>query len=344
MVAEPLLALEIRARAASLYYRGVSLGRISGDGPFVAELDAVGAAGAERLSLVDADDVSALLGRIETACAAVDSKPGTTTTALSVTTSRCSRPRTAGGDLFASEYLFVDLEYTYGKRRYDLVALRRTEGVTGPGGFANPRLVLVDARCAGQSLTGQNGLDAVGGDVADFAKALGGAHLERARIEMAELAAQKVRLGLLPADLEVRGIDDGMPEFLVLFANYEGIEDSRHDAAIIALHDRLNARHFPTDRLRFAVAENIGALPDASQVLGERRADDLPRVQGVAGEATRLVRASGAGSAERREKPARRDRAEHRATGRRQHPDDTDHQLHDRAGEEHGARGVLVAV
>lgn len=247
VLADPSLRLEIRARSANIYLRGESLVRLTGE-PIVAEFDSAAGQAPERTPLASNDDVAELLRRIDAARAAGSEESSNRRRVL-----QDLAGANGSGDLFENEYVVIDIEYTYGKRRYDAVALRRTEGVTGPGGFANPRLVFVDVRYGDQGLIGLNGLEDVAGDVADFAKAAGGSHLDRARLEALDLAHQKVRLGLLPADLDVRAIDEGLPEFLVAFVDYEGIEDRRNDAPIIALHDRLMSRHFPAEhRLRFA--------------------------------------------------------------------------------------------
>jgi len=253
LVAEtPALRLDIRARSLSLYYRGASLLRLTGE-PFVAEIELAEGGAPERLPLETEAQVEALLGRISLERERVDgdaASMGAAAARREVLQQLASANE--GADLFASEYVVVDLEYTYGKRRYDLVALKRLEGVTGPGGFAHPQLAFVDVRCCGQPLGGGNGLDAVGGDLADFVKATGGTHLARAQAEIAELVAQKTRLGLLPETIELREMREGLPELLVAFVGYGDLGERSNDAAIVALHERLASRHFPTEqRLRF---------------------------------------------------------------------------------------------
>lgn len=289
---DPRIHFQIRARSAALYYRGTALARIKGDfAPFAAEFEAPPGAPAPRTPLETAADVEALLATLAEKRAALDEAADSGSTSDADTTGAVaggpvprperdyllaiagSNPPADADALYGGELVVIDLEYTYGKRRYDLIALRRVEGVSGLGGFAHPRLVFIDARVASQPLGGQMGLDAVAGDFADFAKALGGSHLARAKGELLDLTEQKVRLGLLPADLEVREIADGLPEFLVLFAGYPNVADRTSDAAIIGMHERLALRHFPTEqRLRFANLPSVPDVPDASLALGE---DDI---------------------------------------------------------------------
>ena len=150
LVAEsPTLRLDIRARSLSLYYRGASLLRLTGE-PFVAELEATGGGAPVRLLLETEAQVAGLLGKIAEERDRVDREA----VAMSAGAARREvlqqlAKANEGHDLFASEYVVVDLEYTYGKRRYDLIAIKRTEGVTGPAGFRTR--VLPSSTCAAAS-------------------------------------------------------------------------------------------------------------------------------------------------------------------------------------------------
>jgi len=264
VLSDPDTRLDIRARSANVYYRGISLLRISGESPIVAELDESCRLPREersgerlnRIEVIDAtstDRVIAVLSELMTAVA--DSWDP-----VQDASDRMARQIFAhgnsGDDLYAAEYVVIDMEHTYGARRYDLIALRRTEGVTGPGGFANCRLAFTEVRRSAKSLTGHNSLAAVAADLAEFTKAAGGEHLGRLCAECEELVAQKVRLGLLPADLEVRAIEVDLPELLVVIAGDEVYSDAC-DRAVIELHEKLTARHYPTDLLRFAHAPEL---------------------------------------------------------------------------------------
>lgn len=244
VMAHPLMRLEIRSASASIYYRGASVLRLTGDGPFIAEFGS-----GSRLPIAAHADVQTCLETLTVESAAADADVAAT--------GRNERSYeqaiacgNSGGDLWADELVIIDLEYTYGKRRYDLIGLHRREGVTGPGGFANARLAFIDLRVPGQSLTGGGGLAAVGADFAEFVKALGSEHLDRAKIEFEDLVQQKSRLGLLPAELDFRGFTEEFPELIAMFADLRIAEPS-NDAAMTELHERLVARHFPTERLRF---------------------------------------------------------------------------------------------
>lgn len=244
---DPSARLEIRPRAVNLYRDGASLMRLTGDGPFTAELDSVTGGPPERVQVADASDVAGLLAQLqEMHAGAVDSSQATSRRSQLHAVASAN----SGGDLWNDELVVVDTEYNLGQRKLDLVALRRTEGVTGPGAFANPELIFVDVRCCGQTMTGNAGPAAVGSDFAEFAKALGGEHLQRAKEEIVALVGQKIRLGLLPANLELRGFDEKLPELLVLFVA-ENVADARHTEPIAALHEKLTSRRFPAELLTF---------------------------------------------------------------------------------------------
>lgn len=236
---DPAVRFEIRARSANLYRDGVSLLRVTGDGPFIAEVDNGGAIVRSEIDSAEAERLAALLG-------IQSEEPAPRRAVL-----HALAAANAGADLFADELVIVDTEYNLGQRKLDLVGLHRSEGVTGPGGFANPVLVFGDVRCCGQTLTGNSGLAAVGADLAEFAKALSGDHLARAKSEIADLVTQKVRLGLLPADLELRGFTDELPELLVVFSEFD-VADPAHDRPLIDLAEKLAARHYPAGKLLFA--------------------------------------------------------------------------------------------
>lgn len=251
-VSDPRSRFEIRSRSASLYHRGVNLGRVTGEGPFSTELVTAEGEAPERVELMDAQGVSALLERLGAVRATIDAAadaPGAARNHRSYAASIACANK--GTDLAADALIVVDAEHALGRRRLDLVALLRSEGVSGPGGFANPDLVFIDVRVPGQSLTGQIGLEAIADDLADFGKALSGEHRRRTAAEITELVAQKVRLGLLPAELEVRMVAETLPHLLVAFAAADPTPTA-NDAAIIGLHERLSSRHYPTHRLWFA--------------------------------------------------------------------------------------------
>lgn len=275
VTADAALSLEVRARSLNVYYRGANLVRISGDGPFIAETDSAllvpraerGGEQLERTEMTTAADMTAVLARVAELRAAID----TSWQPSDATDRTCKQELSAansGRDLWNDPLIVVDMEYTYGKRRYDLVALSRSEGVTGPGAFSSPRLAFVSVH-RGSALAGNNAPAAVGVDLADFAKAVGGTHLERARAEISDLVAQKQRLGLLPAEWEFRGVAEQFPEFVVLMVA-DDVSGEAHDKAAIETHERLTAKHYPTDLLRFAHVRDCTAALGADGLFAYR--------------------------------------------------------------------------
>lgn len=249
---DPRTRFEVRARSAALYHRGVSLCRVGGDAPFETELESTNATSVHRMPLTSGEAVEDLVRRLDELRGHVDELLDSGDQARNHRSySAALAAGNAGGDLARDALVVVDLEYALGRRRFDLVALLRSDGVTGPGGFASPDLAFVDVRAPGQALKGAAGLSALADDLADFAKALSGEHVRRSRREVQELVAQKIRLGLLPEELDVRSIADGTPHLVVVFAE-RGVDGPGDDEAIIELHDRLASRHYPTMRLHFA--------------------------------------------------------------------------------------------
>lgn len=270
---DPLSRFEVRARSAGLFHRGVSVARISGEGPFIAELDAVEGAAPQRLELPDEAAVAAFELHLDGVRQAID---------LSAEADGAQRNHrsyahgiaagNAGQDIDADALVVVDSDYSLGRRKLDLVALLRSTGVTGPGGFATPDLAFIDVRVPGQSLTGPGGLAALADDLADFGKALSGEHVRRAEIEIAELTWQKMRLGLLPESLDVRSVSEALPHLIVAFAETDPTSPAL-DEAIVGLQERLASRHYPTHRLRFVHFTKVPEDGDGA-ALGEGDAMD----------------------------------------------------------------------
>ncbi len=268
---DPRTRVEIRARAAGIYHRGVSIARVSGEGPFTTELEGDSSAEQQRGTLETSDAVGAFLDALDARRTSIDHALDTGQTRR---THRSYLSALASGnlgvDLFADEMVVVDSEYMTGKRKLDLVALVRPVGVVGPGGFANPSPAFIDVRSPERPLSGGNGLAETAADLAEYSKALSGQHRLHTQDEVVALAAQKVRLGLLPADLEVRSIADEMPFFIVAFCEKDPTDPSC-DSAIQELHERLVAKHFPVERLRFL---HLTAAPEDGEGLAIQ-ADDL---------------------------------------------------------------------
>ena len=248
---DPRRRFEIRTRAAALYHRGSTVVRITGEDPPLAEFDGAPGEPAERIPLVDDGTVAHVLERAEADCGRIDveREAGTADRNHRSYLSALAQGN-RGIDLGEDGLVVVDTEYALGRRKIDLVALVRTPGVTGPGGFANPALAFVDVRSPERPLSGTNGLASTGADVAEYARAISGEHLQRTADEIVTLAAQKSRLGLLAAELDVRGVHEGLPWLVVVFAETEP-SDAPAGTAIVELHERLAARHFPAERLRF---------------------------------------------------------------------------------------------
>jgi len=255
------LRMEIRSRQAAFYCRGTLVLRVRGaEEPFVAEIDAnirlprVERAGAEQLEtwpLTSPDEVELCVAEIIALCnltaGFTDGAPVSERAVLHAFADANSSP---DGDL-----MVIDTEYQYGKRRFDFVAMKRAEGVAGPGGFTTPRLVVGQLKSAPRPLGGTSGLAVYAADFAEFARALGGAHLAKAKDELAELFCQKQRLGLVSADIPLRHLTEDDPEYLVVLAGFSA-GDEALDPPLIEMHEKIVTRHYRPELLRLAGVEN----------------------------------------------------------------------------------------
>jgi hypothetical protein len=117
------------------------------------------------------------------------------------------------------EYLVIDLEYQYARRRFDLVAMKRNPTTSDPIGFQEPQLSLWELKCDQRALSGKAGLLDHAVDYRQFVLAEPDVHVRRAQDEYAKVVLQKQRLGLFP-DCGFTKFSPGTPEFLLLFADY----------------------------------------------------------------------------------------------------------------------------
>jgi len=257
------LRMEIRSRQAAFYCRGTLVLRVRGaEEPFAAEIDAnvrlprAERAGAEQLEtwpLSSAEEVAQCVAEVIALCTLTagfsEGVPASERAVLHAFADANSSP---DGDL-----MVIDTEYQYGKRRFDFVAMKRAEGVAGPGGFTTPRLVVGQLKSAPRPLGGTSGLAVYASDFAEFARALGGAHLAKAKDELAELFAQKQRLGLVSADIPLRHLTEDDPEYLVVLAGFSA-GDEALDPPLIEMHEKIVTRHYRPELLRLSSVENPG--------------------------------------------------------------------------------------
>ena len=276
----PDLSLQLRAGQATLYYRGTSLVRVrAGETGAVGEVDAnlrlphsqrSSAERLESLPMADPDEVAEAMSVLDSLRVDLDHWSANGEPAPARQRFLGFLAENSGRRPGVDELLVVDVEYPYGRRKFDFVAVRRAESVGGSGAFTTPSLVLGDLRYPGRPLRGSSRLADFGSDASELAHALSGEHLHRVREEIGALLHQKQRLGLLPVDIPFERIAEGMPDLLVVFTDPEVIEP-QFDAPIAELHDKLIARRFPVEKLRFAAVgsarENFAASDSADSAL-----------------------------------------------------------------------------
>ena len=268
---------EIRSRHGAIYHAGTMLMRIRGtEQPFAAEIDAnvrlprSERTGAERLEtwpLCTADEVSAAVAELDALKELTDDF-GTGDSLSERAALHAFATANDGRSDPEAGYVVADVEFQYGKRRFDFVGMRRAESVGGLAGFTTPRLVFGQLKHGERPLTGTSGLVSHGADFADFVQALGGAHLDAARAELSELVRQKLRLGLLCEDIPFRHFTADDPEYLVVFSDYD-LASSALDLPLAEMHDKLVARHCRPELIRFVGIDSRDAsLPAPGLELG----------------------------------------------------------------------------
>lgn len=252
----PDLRLEIRARQAAFYCLGTLVLRVRGaEPPFVGEIDGnVRLPRAERTNaekietwpLSTAEEVAAATAEVAALCDLTATFTDAEMPERGVLHAFARANSSGDGDL-----VVIDTEYQYGKRRFDFVAMKRAEGVAGPGGFTTPRLVVGQLKSAPRPLGGTSGLSVYAADFAEFARALSGAHLAKAKEELGDLFAQKQRLGLLSADIPFRHLTEDDPEYHVVLAGFSAADEAL-DPPLIEMHEKIVTRHYRPELLRLA--------------------------------------------------------------------------------------------
>jgi hypothetical protein len=265
---------EIRSRQAAIYHAGTMLLRIRGaEQPFFGEIDAnvrlprPERTGVERLEtrpLSSADEVSAAVAELDALRVIneehiADDAPSERGVLHAFATANDARSEVE------PRLVVADVEFQYGKRRFDFIGMSRAEGVSGLAGFTTPRLVFGQFKSDGRPLTGTSGVVAHASDFAELVQALGGTSLVAARTELDELVRQKLRLGLLSEDLPFRHFTEDHPEYWLVFQGYD-LASSTLDAPLAEMHDKLVARHCRPELLKFAVVGS-GRVPSADQAL-----------------------------------------------------------------------------
>lgn len=145
------------------------------------------------------------------------------------------------------EFFVVDIEYSYGRCRPDLVVVERGE-------LPCPRLILAELKCAGQALCGRAGLGQHAHDFAALVRRGDGSNLRGIKEDLAGLLKQKKELGLVPRSLAFDGFSDEVPLFLVVFARYDVRRQPRGgslDRALAELSSEMSSAFGGVDLARF---------------------------------------------------------------------------------------------
>jgi len=121
----------------------------------------------------------------------------------------------------ATDYLILDLEYEWGKRRFDLMAARRNVTDEDPTGWIEPILVFVEVKSDVGACTGQSGLSDHASDYRDIVLARNGRRTDDIKLEYQNIIRQKQRLGLLSDTLTFMRFAKTVPELLIVFVDVD---------------------------------------------------------------------------------------------------------------------------
>lgn len=121
----------------------------------------------------------------------------------------------------SADYLILDLEYEWARRRFDMVAAKRRPAAPDVTGWEEPGLVFVEVKCEYAACSGISGLGDHAQDYRDIITARDGRCSSDIKLEYANIVAQKVRLGLFDRSLGFRRFSPAIPELLVVLLNLD---------------------------------------------------------------------------------------------------------------------------
>lgn len=121
----------------------------------------------------------------------------------------------------SADYLVLDLEYEWAKRRFDMIAAKRRPTENDMSGWAEPDLVFVEVKSDENACCHNSGLLDHAVDYRDIIMSGGGQSSKNIKIEFQNVIAQKTRLGLLGASLGFKRFFSAVPELLVVFVNLD---------------------------------------------------------------------------------------------------------------------------
>jgi len=124
-----------------------------------------------------------------------------------------------------ADFLVLDLEYEWAKRRFDIVAAKRRPTKMDATGWAEPDLVFVEVKCEYPACYGKSGLGDHARDYRDIITAMDSASASPQYLKIKEeyenLIAQKTRLGMLCESLGFSRFSLSIPELLLVFVDLD---------------------------------------------------------------------------------------------------------------------------
>lgn len=120
-----------------------------------------------------------------------------------------------------TDYLVLDLEYQWARRRFDLIAAKRRPTKDDATGWAEPDLVIIEVKSNLAACEGRSGLGAHASDYRDIITANDGRRMQEIKLEYENVIAQKTRLGLLDKSLGFSRFSATVPEMLLVFVDLD---------------------------------------------------------------------------------------------------------------------------
>jgi predicted protein tyrosine phosphatase len=253
------LRLEIRDRRFNVYYRGGNLMRVDGSkSPCVLDFDEKYFSGGEiklpplPKQLLGIENAKTWVEAFPILRAGMDKWLGKRLKKyLKSERDHCQEIASANSGMSGpppGDYLVLDLEYEYGRRRFDMIAAKRRRTEDDATGWVEPDLVFIEVKSAPSACSGKSGLRDHALDYQHIIAKRDRQHVKDIKKEYEEVIAQKLLLGLLDKSLGFKCFSPVLPKLLLVFVDLD-----------------LNAPGLQTP-LR-EVSENLGALNNVAHIL-----------------------------------------------------------------------------
>jgi hypothetical protein len=226
------LRLEIRDHRFNVYYRGGNLMRVDGSkSPCVLDFDEKYFSGGETKlpplpkQLLGIENAKTWVEAFPILRAGMDKWMGKRLKKyLKSERDHCQEIATVNSGMSGpppGDYLVLDLEYEYGRRRFDMIAAKRRRTEDDATGWVEPDLVFIEVKSAPSACSGKSGLRDHALDYQHIIAKWDRPHAKDIKQEYESVITQKSLLGLLDRSLGFKCFSLAVPKLLLVFVDLD---------------------------------------------------------------------------------------------------------------------------